>query len=190
MRASPLTEQLPVPRDRLGRMAVDDHLRVIGVPSIFAAGDVAAARIDDEHLSVMSCQHGRPMGRYAGYNVISDLYGEPMLTLRIPWYVTVLDLGPAGAVYTEGWDRIVVADGAEGQVDQAHHQHHTDLSTVDRRPRRPASRGRARAAAASLGALVGVRFVAGIPLHRANSRLQRQLGDQPFKPLWNITVHE
>ena len=115
MRASPLTEQLPVARDRLGRMAVDDHLRVIGVPSIFAAGDVAAARMDDEHLSVMSCQHGRPMGRYAGYNVISDLYGEPMLTLRIPWYVTVLDLGPAGAVYTEGWDRIVVADGAKAK---------------------------------------------------------------------------
>lgn len=111
MRASALTEQLPVARDRLGRVAVDDYLRVIGVPSVFAAGDVAAARMDDEHVSVMSCQHGRPMGRYAGYNVISDLFGEPMLALRIPWYVTVLDLGPAGAVYTEGWDRIVVAQG-------------------------------------------------------------------------------
>jgi NADH:ubiquinone reductase (H+-translocating) len=116
MRASPLTEQLPVVRDRLGRVPVDDHLRVIGVPSIFAAGDVAAARMDDEHLSVMSCQHGRPMGRYAGYNVISDLFGEPMLTLRIPWYVTVLDLGPAGAVYTEGWDRVIVADGAKAKA--------------------------------------------------------------------------
>jgi len=116
MRASSLTEQLPVIRDRLGRVPVDDHLRVIGVPSIFAAGDVAAARMDDEHLSVMSCQHGRPMGRYAGYNVISDLFGEPMLTLRIPWYVTVLDLGPAGAVYTEGWDRMVVARGAEAKA--------------------------------------------------------------------------
>jgi NADH:ubiquinone reductase (H+-translocating) len=115
MRASPLTEQLAVARDRLGRVPVDDHLRVMGLPSIFAAGDVAAARMDDEHLSVMSCQHGRPMGRYAGYNVISDLYGEPMLTLRIPWYVTVLDLGQAGAVYTEGWDRIVVADGAKAK---------------------------------------------------------------------------
>jgi NADH dehydrogenase len=115
MRASPLTEQLPVPRDRLGRVPVDDHLRVIGLPSLFAAGDVAAARMDDEHTSVMSCQHSRPMGRYAGYNVISDLYGEPMLPLRIPWYVTVLDLGPAGAVYTEGWDRVVVSDGAEAK---------------------------------------------------------------------------
>jgi NADH dehydrogenase len=86
------------------------------VPSIFAAGDVAAARMDDEHVSVMSCQHGRPMGRYAGYNVISDVCGEPMLTLRIPWYVTVLDLGAAGAVYTEGWDRVVVAAGAKAKA--------------------------------------------------------------------------
>jgi NADH dehydrogenase len=111
MRANPLTTDLGVACDSLGRVPVDDYLRVIDVPDVFAAGDVAAARMDDEHLSVMSCQHGRPMGRYAGYNVISDLLGEPMLALRIPWYVTVLDLGPAGAVYTEGWDRQVVDTG-------------------------------------------------------------------------------
>jgi NADH dehydrogenase FAD-containing subunit len=116
MRASPLTGQLPVARDRLGRVPVDDYLRVVGVPAVFAAGDVAVARMDDEHHSVMSCQHGRPMGRYAGYNVISDLFGEPMLALRIPWYVTVLDLGPAGAVYTEGWDRAVVSQGATAKA--------------------------------------------------------------------------
>jgi NADH dehydrogenase len=56
------------------------------------------------------------MGRYAGYNVISDLMGAPMLSLRIPWYVTVLDLGPAGAVYTEGWDRRVVSSGAAAKA--------------------------------------------------------------------------
>ncbi|MBP1818405.1 FAD-dependent oxidoreductase [Mycobacterium sp. OAE908] len=116
MRANPLTADLGVPRDRLGRLPVDDYLRVIGVADIFAAGDVASARMDDAHLSVMSCQHGRPMGRYAGYNVIGDLLDEPLLSLRIPWYVTVLDLGPAGAVYTEGWDRHVVASGAEAKA--------------------------------------------------------------------------
>ncbi|OBK10377.1 NAD(P)/FAD-dependent oxidoreductase [Mycobacterium asiaticum] len=119
MRANVLTEQLPVARDRLGRVAVDDYLRVIGVPWVFAAGDVAAARMDDDHLSVMSCQHGRPMGRYAGYNVISELFGEPLRPLRIPWYVTVLDLGPAGAVYTEGWDRTVVAQGPDAKATKA-----------------------------------------------------------------------
>jgi NADH:ubiquinone reductase (H+-translocating) len=89
---------------------------VIGVQGVFAAGDVAAAWMDDTHISVMSCQHGRPMGRFAGYNVISDMLGEPMLSLRIPWYVTVLDLGPAGAVYTEGWERQVIASGAEAKA--------------------------------------------------------------------------
>lgn len=116
MRASSLTELLPVPRDPLGRVEVDEYLRVVEVPAMFAAGDVAAARMDGEHLSVMSCQHGRPMGRYAGYNVISDLFGEPLLSLQIPWYVTVLDLGPAGAVYTEGWDRAVVSRGAAAKA--------------------------------------------------------------------------
>lgn len=116
MRASRLTEQLPVARDRLGRLQVDDYLRVIGVPAMFAAGDVAAARMDDEHLSVMSCQHGRPMGRYAGCNVINDLFDQPLLALRIPWYVTVLDLGSAGAVYTEGWERKVVSQGAPAKT--------------------------------------------------------------------------
>jgi NADH dehydrogenase len=115
MRANPLTADFGVDRDRLGRLPVDDYLRVCGVPAVFAAGDVAAAKMDDKHMSVMSCQHGRPMGRWAGYNVISDLLGKPMKPLRIPWYVTVLDLGPAGAVYTEGWDRHVVACGREAK---------------------------------------------------------------------------
>jgi NADH:ubiquinone reductase (H+-translocating) len=116
MRASPVTESLGVSRDRLGRVSVDDYLRVIGVQDVFAAGDVASAWMDDAHVSVMSCQHGRPMGRFAGYNVISNLLGEPMLPLRIPWYVTVLDLGPAGAVYTEGWDRLIAASGDEAKA--------------------------------------------------------------------------
>lgn len=116
MRANGLTASLGVERDRLGRVAVDDHLKVVGLDGVFAAGDVAVARMDDEHLSVMSCQHGRPMGRYAGYNVVSDLLGAPMLLLRIPWYVTILDLGPADAVYTEGWERTVVATGADAKA--------------------------------------------------------------------------
>jgi NADH:ubiquinone reductase (H+-translocating) len=116
MRANPITEQLGVERDRAGRLAVDDYLRVIGLPDVFAAGDVAAAQVDNEHLSVMSCQHSRPMGRFAGYNVVGDLLGESMIPFQIPWYVTVLDLGPAGAVYTEGWDRLVTLTGAEAKT--------------------------------------------------------------------------
>ena len=112
MRANPLTELFPVRRDRFGRVPVDRFMRVEGMLDIFAAGDAAYAVVDDRHSSVMSCQHARPMGRFAGYNVVCDLVGKPMLPLRIDWYTTILDLGPWGAVYTEGWDRRVVATGA------------------------------------------------------------------------------
>lgn len=52
------------------------------------------------------------MGRIAGHNVVCDLIGEPMLPLDIGTYVTILDLGAWGAVYTEGWDRRVAVAGA------------------------------------------------------------------------------
>ncbi|MCQ4121551.1 NAD(P)/FAD-dependent oxidoreductase [Rhodococcus tibetensis] len=145
MRANPLTAQLAADHDRFGRLPVDDYLRVIGSPGVFAAGDVAAARVDDHHLSVMSCQHGRPMGRYAGYNVISDLLAAPMLPLRIPWYATVLDLGPAGAVYTEGWDRQVVSRGARAKA--------TKITINTRRIYPPLNRDRGALLAAAAPAL-------------------------------------
>jgi NADH dehydrogenase len=52
------------------------------------------------------------MGRFAGFNVVGDLLGQPMLPLRIHGYVTVLDLGSWGAVYTEGWNRQVASRGS------------------------------------------------------------------------------
>jgi NADH dehydrogenase len=112
MRANPLTRLFGVDLDRFDRLPVDEFIRVKGIANVFAAGDVAWAKMDDRHASVMSCQHGRPMGRFAGHNVVCDLMGLPMLPLHIEWYVTVLDLGPWGAVYTEGWDRHVVTRGA------------------------------------------------------------------------------
>jgi NADH dehydrogenase len=112
MEASPLTACFPVARDRFGRLQVKASLKIDGLNAEFAAGDVAWFAIDGTHSCVMSCQHGRPMGRFAGHNVVCDLLGEPMLPLAIDWYTTILDLGPWGAVYTEGWDRRVVAQQA------------------------------------------------------------------------------
>ncbi len=112
MRASPLLGRLPCKRDRLGRLLVDEFMRVMGIPDVYAAGDAACASIDGVHSSVMSCQHGRPMGRYAGHNVAADLLGAKQLPLFIDWYTTVLDLGAWGAVQTWDWDRRVIATGS------------------------------------------------------------------------------
>ena len=112
MRAHPLTASVPGPHDRFGRIAVDRFLKAEDCADVFVAGDSAAAPIDAAHVSVMSCQHARPMGRIAGHNVVCDLIGEPMLPLDIGAYVTILDLGAWGAVYTEGWDRRVAVTGA------------------------------------------------------------------------------
>jgi len=112
MHAHPLAASLPGPHDRFGRVAVDRFLKVEGVGDIFAAGDVAAALLDGEHHSVMSCQHARPMGRIAGHNAVCDLAGVAMLPLEIGYYVTCLDLGAWGAVYCQGWDRQVAVTGA------------------------------------------------------------------------------
>jgi NADH dehydrogenase len=111
MRASPLAATLPGAHDKLGRVEVDACLRVAGADGVFAAGDVAASPIDGLHPTVMSCQFARPMGRFAGYNAAAQLMGEPLKPLMIDWYVTVLDLGAWGALYTAGWDRRVLLTG-------------------------------------------------------------------------------
>jgi len=116
MAANPLAATLAAERDRLGRIEVDQFMRANSLPNVFAAGDIASCLVDGTHSTVMSCQFARPMGRFAGHNVVAELFAQPMLPLVIDWYVTVLDLGGWGALYTVGWDRQVHATGAAAKV--------------------------------------------------------------------------
>jgi NADH:ubiquinone reductase (H+-translocating) len=115
MRANPLTRTIPAKKDKLGRLSVDEYLRVNGHPHLFAAGDIAKAKTDETHHALMSCQHAIPQGKIAGHNAAADLLGEPLKPYRQERYVTCLDLGPWGAVYTEGWDRAVKATKKEAK---------------------------------------------------------------------------
>ena len=93
MRASALTKQVPGERDALGRLRVDEYLRVVGVPDVYAAGDTAAAVAEPDHVVMQSCQHAVPQGKFVGVNVAADLLGLPRVSFAPDPYVTCLDLG-------------------------------------------------------------------------------------------------
>jgi NADH dehydrogenase len=114
--ASDLTLQLPVERDDLGRVTVDECLRVRGVDGVLAAGDVARAMADTEHVAPMSCQYATPMGECAGRNAVAELAGGDLKPFLPPQYVTCLDLGEWGGLFTRGWDRQVHLTGFWGKV--------------------------------------------------------------------------
>jgi NADH dehydrogenase len=116
MSASPLTEQIPGERDPLGRLIVDEYLRVPTAPEVYAAGDTAAAVAEDGHVVMQSCQHAVPLGKFAGHNAAADLLGLPQAPFAPTPYATCLDLGDAGAVATNGWDREVQMTGKEAKT--------------------------------------------------------------------------
>lgn len=104
-RAHALAAQIPGEHDRLGRLVADPYLHAKGTDDIFVTGDVARAATDDlGNVALMSCQHALSLGRVAGHNAAAELVGLPLHPYNQPKYVTCLDLGPWGALYTEGWE--------------------------------------------------------------------------------------
>lgn len=132
MRATPLAGQLPGEHDNLGRLLVDRDLRVPGATNVFATGDAAKAATDDiGNFTVMSCQHAIRLGAFAGNNAAADLLGVPTEPYHQKAYVTCLDLGSAGAVFTRGWDPQVELTGEKGKA------YKREINTVWIYPPRP-----------------------------------------------------
>jgi NADH dehydrogenase len=105
MRASPLTAQIPAPRDNLGRLIVERDLRVPGVSNVFATGDTAKVAADDlGNVAPMTCQFAIRLGAFAGHNAAADLLGLPTEPYDQKTYVVCLDLGSSGAIFARGWD--------------------------------------------------------------------------------------
>ncbi|QNX59088.1 NAD(P)/FAD-dependent oxidoreductase [Acinetobacter seifertii] len=108
MRANPLTSQVTGEKDNLGRILGDAYLHAPEAKNIFVTGDTVKVPTDDlGNFNVMSCQHAMSLGRVAGYNAAAELVDLPLHPYSQPKYVTCVDLGPWGALYTEGWDRQV-----------------------------------------------------------------------------------
>jgi NADH:ubiquinone reductase (H+-translocating) len=108
VQANALTAQITAPRDAQGRLHVNRLLQVEGYDDIYATGDVAYAATDDKgNHALMTCQHAILLGKFAGNNAAASLLAVEPLPYRQENYVTCLDLGAWGAVYTEGWDQQV-----------------------------------------------------------------------------------
>lgn len=108
MRANPLTSQIAGEKDNLGRLIGDAYLHAPEAKNIFVTGDTVKVPTDDlGNFNVMSCQHAMSLGRVAGYNPAAELVDLPLHPYSQPKYVTCVDLGSWGALYTEGWDRQV-----------------------------------------------------------------------------------
>lgn len=117
LRAAPLTAQIAGERDAAGRLVVDRYLRVPQVNAVFAAGDTAKAACDDlGNFALMSGQHAARLGAFAGHNSAAELLGSEMRPYHQKAYVTCLDLGEVGALFTRGWDRKVELVGADAKA--------------------------------------------------------------------------
>ncbi len=76
VKPSPLAGLGGLPVDERGRIVVDDHLRVVGVPDAWAAGDIAA--VPDRTtggLAPPTAQHAMREGRRLGKNITATLLG-------------------------------------------------------------------------------------------------------------------
>jgi NADH dehydrogenase len=116
MEAAPFARAVPGSHDDLGRVVVDSALRAPGAPDIFVAGDAAAVGPGDGLPLLQSCQHALQMGRFAGENAARELTGWTLLPYSQPSYITCLDLGRSGAVYTRGRSRRIERVGGEAKA--------------------------------------------------------------------------
>lgn len=106
--ANPLSLQIDGERDSQGRLVVTETLQVPAHPDVYATGDMAHAKTDDAgNTALMTCQHAIQLGKFAGHNAAASLLNVAPYPYRQVNYVTCLDLGAWGAVYTEGWDQVV-----------------------------------------------------------------------------------
>ncbi|MBW0093445.1 FAD-dependent oxidoreductase [Pseudonocardia sp. KRD-184] len=76
-----------------GRITVDEHLRSVSHPEVFAAGDAAGAWTPDAGALRMACATALPVGTRAGRNAAADLTGGEVRPLRFRYQAQVLSLG-------------------------------------------------------------------------------------------------
>jgi len=99
-----------------GLVRAHERLRQRGMSDEVLAEHSAEIEVAAGHRALQACQYAHQMGKHAGHNAVSDVLRLALVEFSPDPYVTCVDLGDAGAVYTEGFDREVRATGDEAKA--------------------------------------------------------------------------
>jgi NADH dehydrogenase len=97
VKGHPVLADLPVERDRLGRLIVDEHLRLPGHPEVFGVGDAVTVQGRPD-ASIPIIPAALAHGRLAAANVAADLAGRPLASIRFAPRGMLVSLGERDAV--------------------------------------------------------------------------------------------
>jgi NADH:quinone reductase (non-electrogenic) len=97
VKGHPVLGDLPVERDRLGRVVVDTHLRLPGHPEVYGVGDAISIQgRADASLPVIPAALAH--ARLAADNIVADLRGRPLETIEYTSQGMLVSLGERHAV--------------------------------------------------------------------------------------------
>jgi NADH:quinone reductase (non-electrogenic) len=97
VKGHPVLADLPVERDRLGRIVVDAQLRVPGHSEVYGAGDAVSVQ-DRPDASVPVIPAALAHGRLVADNIEADLRGRPLQTIEYKSQGMLVSLGERHAV--------------------------------------------------------------------------------------------
>jgi NADH dehydrogenase len=76
-----------------GQILVDEHLRSVSHPDIFAIGDAAGLENAVDITIRMACATGVPMGGYVADQILAELDGKSLRPYHFNYYVRCISLG-------------------------------------------------------------------------------------------------
>jgi NADH dehydrogenase len=98
VRANPVAAALPVEKDDLGRVKVNDYLEVPGYPGVYALGDNANVKDVTGQPLPPTAHIAVRQPKIAAANILADLRGKPKRPFRTKYLGRLVSLGSHSAV--------------------------------------------------------------------------------------------
>jgi NADH dehydrogenase len=97
VKGHPALAELPVERDKLGRVIVDEHMRVPAHPHVYGAGDAVTVSGRPE-ASIPIIPAALAHGQLVAANIVADIAGHPLGSLSFAPQGMLVSLGERDAV--------------------------------------------------------------------------------------------